>query len=252
MFLSQRTDVSFHILAGVSPDLQTAARIRKVRGDLTQAIFAHRLGVSRGAVGNWERGLGIKRENLLSIAREFSVSFDWLATGNEASSGLGPAHAATGDVTYAGIVQAGLFRPVDEYFNQDEDWQRPEGLSRHPKYPRVRQYAWQAKGNSMDQAGIYDGQWIVGADAADYIDQYGDIESGDLVVVQRLRFGGSERELTVKEIRYYRDRYELHPRSSDPSFKPIIVRKDLSADDEEVTVVGVVLSAFTDLRRRRR
>jgi phage repressor protein C with HTH and peptisase S24 domain len=64
-------------------DSALGARIKKVRqtrGDLTQQQFADRLsGVTRGAVGNWERGLGIKRENLSAIAKEFDVSFEWLA-----------------------------------------------------------------------------------------------------------------------------------------------------------------------------
>lgn len=151
---------------------------------------------------------------------------------------------------FAGIVQAGEFRPVDEYFNQD-----PEGVPvfvlPHPRFPKLRQYAWKAVGNSMDLAGIADGMWIVGADAADYIDGVGDIESGDLVVVERTRYQGAERELTVKEIRYYRDRYELIPRSSDPAHQTIVVRHDHSAhDDMEVRVIGVVLTAYTDLYRR--
>lgn len=211
---------------------------------------ADAFGMSRSGYVKIERGeRRMTDAHISTAARVYGV-----APGEVLGEGstLGPAVATTGDVTYAGIVQAGLFRPVDEYFNQDETWERPGGLMRHPAYPRVRQYAWQAKGHSMDEAGIRDGQWIVGADAADYIDQYGDIESGDLVVIQRMRFGGSERELTVKEIRYYKDRYELLPRSSDPNFKPIIVKNDHSADDEEVTVIGVVLSAFTDLRRGRR
>jgi SOS-response transcriptional repressor LexA len=190
-------------------------------------------------------------DTLQGLARVMGRTVGWMTGEEESPSSLSPPVAASGDLAYAGIAQAGLFRPVDEYFNQDEAWDRPDGLMRHPSYPRARQYAWKVGGKSMDLAGIADGQWIVGADASDYVDQYGDIESGDLVVVQRTRFQGSERELTVKEIRYYRDRYELHPRSSDPSFKPIIVANDQTADDEEVTVVGVVLSAFTDLRRRR-
>lgn len=191
-----------------------------------------------------------RSDTLQGLAKALGRSVGWL-TGEIPHESLGPTVTVRSDLTYAGKVEAGLFRPVDEYFNQDEDWDRPPGLVRDPAFPKVRQYAWQARGNSMDKAGIRDGQWIVGADAADYIDMHGDIESGDLVVVQRLRFGGSERELTVKEIRYYRDRYELHPRSSDDRYQPIIVKNDHSAEDEEITIIGVVLSAYTDLRRKR-
>lgn len=62
---------------------KTAHRISQVRAltELTQEAFGRALGVTRGAVGNWERGKGIKTENLKAIAQTFSVSFEWLATG---------------------------------------------------------------------------------------------------------------------------------------------------------------------------
>lgn len=72
----------------VSPnDIAVGKRIRKLRMEVldiaTQQEFADKLGgVTRGAVGNWERGQGIKRENLQRIAKVFRVSFEWLATGN--------------------------------------------------------------------------------------------------------------------------------------------------------------------------
>lgn len=76
-------------------------RIRQVRKDAeqTQEQFAARLSVSRGAVGNWELGKGIKRENLVAISAEFAVTVDWLATG--------VAKAPQGQVQKVGYVGAG-------------------------------------------------------------------------------------------------------------------------------------------------
>lgn len=54
----------------------------KILGLDRQLDFADLLGVSRGAVGNWEGGKGIKRENLQRISDRFDVSFQWLATGH--------------------------------------------------------------------------------------------------------------------------------------------------------------------------
>ena len=68
-------------LAPMAQDDEIGARIREVRGSVTQETFGKRLGVSRGAVANWERGLGIKRDNMQAIAEKFRVSFEWLATG---------------------------------------------------------------------------------------------------------------------------------------------------------------------------
>jgi transcriptional regulator with XRE-family HTH domain len=54
--------------------------IRKALG-LTQAEFAERLELSRGAVGNWEQDKGITQRNLQRIATTFGCSLDWLLSG---------------------------------------------------------------------------------------------------------------------------------------------------------------------------
>lgn len=48
---------------------------------MSSQALAESLGVTRGAVGNWELGQGVKRENLQKIANVFKASFEWLATG---------------------------------------------------------------------------------------------------------------------------------------------------------------------------
>lgn len=167
-------------------------------------------------------------------------------------STLGAPVAVSGRPAYGGVIQAGAFLAVDD-FNQDPE-PVPNFVTYYSGLRNVRQYAWKVRGNSMDRSGILDGMWVVGADAGDYAEHHGDIENGELVVVERTRDQGAERELTVKEIRYYRDRYELHPNSSDATHRPIIVPHDLSANanGEEVRVLAVVLASFSDLRRKRR
>lgn len=66
-------------------------QVRESRGNLSQSEFASRLTkVSRGAVGNWELGKGIKRENIQAIADKFGVSFEWLASGRGTMETTGP------------------------------------------------------------------------------------------------------------------------------------------------------------------
>lgn len=144
-----------------------------------------------------------------------------------------------------------MFLPVNEYFQQDE-YEVPEFVKEQPAYQKARQYCYQVRGDSMSLAGIEDGMWVVAADYADFIDQYGEVESGEYVVVERTRHQGAERELTVKEIRFYRDRYELLPRSGNPDHKPIVVphNHEVSGDDITVRIVGVLLTAYRDFRRR--
>lgn len=62
-----------------------AARIRKARQGtgLSQQQLAELLGISRGAVANWESASGVlpASERLQRIALATKVSFEWLATG---------------------------------------------------------------------------------------------------------------------------------------------------------------------------
>lgn len=196
---------------------------------------------------------------LQGLAKALKTSVAWLTDGEgpEEVNGetvLSPAalpHAGQ-RLKFAGRVQAGAFIATDDYFNQDYE-EVPSYVLPVPEYSRVRQYAWRSYGDSMNEAGILDGMWIVGADAADYIDTYGDIITEDLVVVERTQHQGAERELTVKEIHFFRDRYELRPVSSNPEHLPIIVRHshDVDADGLEVKVIGVVLTAYANLKKRR-
>ncbi|MFN9115076.1 MAG: XRE family transcriptional regulator, partial [Bacteroidota bacterium] len=61
-------------------------RIKKLREEMlgvTQEEFAARFRgeFTRGALGNWERGEGIKLSNLKLIADKLDVNFQWLASG---------------------------------------------------------------------------------------------------------------------------------------------------------------------------
>lgn len=218
------------------------------------APLAKRLGLSDSFIRDILRGKtkSPRGEGLSKLADALGVTSDYLLGNDKDGELAGPALIRSGrPLAYAGVVQAGSFLAVDD-FNQDPD-DVPAYVLPDPAYTRVRQYAWRSRGDSMDQAGIVDGMWVVGADASDYIDVYGDIESGDLVVVERTRYQGQERELTVKEVHFYRDRYELRPVSSNPEHVPIVVSHDHSVDSDglEVKIIGVVLTAYANLKRRR-
>jgi transcriptional regulator with XRE-family HTH domain len=60
-------------------------RVRELRGfDVTQAVFAQRLGVSQGYLSTVEHGQReIGAEVLLAISREFGKSIEWLLTGKD-------------------------------------------------------------------------------------------------------------------------------------------------------------------------
>jgi len=60
------------------------AYLRKEVLGLSQAEFGGALGVSRGAVANWEVGKDISRENLRNISTAYNVTMDWLDKGRGA------------------------------------------------------------------------------------------------------------------------------------------------------------------------
>ncbi len=60
-----------------------ATNIRDVRGELTQAAFADRLGVSKMTIQRWEAGSRLPcADDLLKIQEEFNININWLLTGN--------------------------------------------------------------------------------------------------------------------------------------------------------------------------
>lgn len=91
-----------------------ADRIRAVRKHygLSQEAFARRLRTTRGAVGNWELGQGIKQENLEGITREFGVSLDWLSSGR--GEMLEPEHRLVPVVGYVGAGAEAHFYAVSQ------------------------------------------------------------------------------------------------------------------------------------------
>jgi transcriptional regulator with XRE-family HTH domain len=64
-------------------DKAMGGRIRLARkwAGFNQDEVAVRMGLSRASVSNWELGLGIKRDNLVSFAQIAGVSAEWLMTG---------------------------------------------------------------------------------------------------------------------------------------------------------------------------
>ncbi|MGY5812026.1 LexA family transcriptional regulator [Rhizobium sp. LEGMi198b] len=109
-----------HPMSDVSKEnAMIGERIRYLRDEvleISQEEFARRLtGVTRGAIGNWELGKGIKRENLQRITATFGASFDWLATGKGRAPIKGldwrdpaePDHSSAEEVMTFGTITGG-------------------------------------------------------------------------------------------------------------------------------------------------
>lgn len=231
--------------------LQTRLQERMDDTGEKAAPLAKRIGLSDSFIRDVLRGKTKtpSATNLELVARALGTSSDYLLGLTDQVRPMGPGiEVRHGTITYGGEVNAGAWLAVDGYFNQDEEVRIPEFVTPHPKYSKASQFVWRVVGNSMDLADIKDGMWVVGVAYGDYIDHYGDVESDQYVIAERLRAGGMERELTVKQVKFYRDRMELVPRSSNPTFEPIIVLHDNQADPATLTVsiVAVVVAAYRD------
>lgn len=141
-------------------------------------------------------------------------------------------------VTVVGPVQAGAFIPIDE-FDQSE----PETFYEpaDPDFPRARRTAFDVIGDSMNRlepSPILPGSRVIGVN---YDDIGIPLRDNMVVVVQQERDAGHLREWSVKQIELQDEHILFHPRSSNPRHKPIIVPRDLRADDgRQVRILALV------------
>lgn len=225
------------IFAGMAIDVETGRRIKELRRDIlkiTQSEFADMLGgVTRGAVGNWELGQGIKRENLSRMSARFDVSFEWLATGagqprNGALTKPANKPGTVSMVPVIGFVKAGTWQDIEE-------WGALEVADYVPStgdFPADWQFALVVDGNSVNRAARH-GDWLI---CVDLIKSQIDIGDDDLVVVERARYDGQMVERTAKRVKRTLSGMELWPDSDDPAHQePIAYRTNGEKDEVRIT-----------------
>jgi transcriptional regulator with XRE-family HTH domain len=226
--------------------------------EMSQSQLAQRIGITRGAVGQWETGITEPSDaNLRRVAFETGASYEWLATGR------GKRHEGRGgpdlisSLPLGGTVEAGVFRTIE----LENKAPKPSEIRADLRYSDVPQYAWEVRGDSMNSAGIDDGMYIITATAEDFGERFGWIKGGSYVIVQRLREGGTEHELTVKQYLVHSPSLgsiaeaELRPCSTNKAHKSFFIRHRIPGrkaseaemfgepDNEgEIQIIGVVLS----------
>lgn len=218
------------------------AAIRKAKGmsqaDLASAIGLHVTNLNRIELGksnpkNMARFEEVARVLGVDVSALFDADFDGSpAPGNEEPNFL----------PYAGTTQAGVFVDVDLHSNHE---QQLVAISPDPRYRRARQMVFQVLGDSMNKAGIHDGMYAVGVDYLDFVEHYRPIESGDIVVVERLRFSGQERERTIKRFWQEPNGVALLPESTNEHHKTIFIPRDSEIEGEEVRIVAYVTGAYS-------
>jgi len=101
--------------------------------------------------------------------------------------------------------------------------------------------------NKLEPRPILAGDRIVCVDFDD-LDNRVPLRDGMVVVVERTRDAGFLREWSVKQLEFYEDRVEFHPRSTNPRHKPIVIPRDYQADDgQEVRILALVRRIVNEL-----
>lgn len=244
-------------IRGMSQELQNRVRDRMEELGMKAAPLAKEAGLGLSFVRDILRGKTKvpKADNLKKLATALQTTPDALLGGSAAPAAIEDGKPVPGGrLPYGGTVAAGDWWDADD-FNQDiAENAVPASIPRHPGYPKLTQTAWRVRGDSMNEVGIFDGQWIVGASYADYVDRIGELANGNYVVVERTRAQGAERELTVKEVQFARRGMRLLPRSTNKKHREYFIDLDETADPDKETVriLAVVLWAGIDLDPRAR
>lgn len=234
--------------SGYLPGMTLGEKIRAQREllGLSQVDLAKRVGVSQVAIDKIERGKTRKSRYLPEVLASLGMPLDLISetVGNAASLESTvrrvPA-AATSQTRIIGKAKAGEFIAIEDLGDWDE--QRFIEDAPDPRFPNARRLAFEVEGDSMNALKpipIPEGA-IVSALALEDVQDRMPLRDGMIVVVERTRHGGLEREWSIKQLEIYEDRVEFHPRSTNPRHKPIVVERDNEADDgTTVTIIAIV------------
>lgn len=240
-----------------TPEIYLPGMVKDWLGDglkskgMSQAEFARQLSEKLGrnymrtAVNKMVHGERvITGQELVAAAEILGIRAPGL-TGAPAND-VTPSTEQLVSVVIAGKVEAGAFRAAPDYSDME-----PETMfePRDPQFPWARQAAFDIAGDSMNRLQprpILAGDRII---CVDFDDLGGRVplRDGMVVVVEQTADGGHLREWSVKQIELYDDRIEYHPRSTNPTHKPIVVLRDPDADDGRNVRILALVRRITNL-----
>lgn len=222
----------------------------------TAKAASREAGLSESFIKNIKTGASKspRAEGIASLARTLGTTVEWLTEGRgpedsgdrvswhgEPSTVRPVAIEPVEQTRIIGKAKAGEFIAIEDLGDWDE--QRFIDDAPDPRFPNARRLAFEVEGDSMNALkpiAIPDGA-TVSALALEDIQDRMPLRDGMIVVVERTRHGGLEREWSIKQIEIYENRIEFHPRSTNPRHKPIVVERDYEADDgTKVTIIAVV------------
>ncbi len=148
---------------------------------------------------------------------------------------------------YGGVVEAGSFRPVDEFGDIEPPTRQEPPDS---EFPDAEVMFFDVAGDSMNKLKprpIMPGDRVFALNFASLRNRVA-LRDGMVVVVQQTIDGGQHRERSVKQLELYEDRMEFHPRSDNPRHKPIVISRDYTPEDgKEVEIFALVRRISNDI-----
>lgn len=207
-------------------------------------------GISGQAWSAYERGAaaGIERSSVQRrLAAAVHTSYDQLlAERDRLRAGGNPARPpalAVADLPIRRRVQAGAWLAVEDV---DQTAGRRYPAAPDPRFPHAEQWLSEVVGDSMNA--LPEGPILEG-DLVHVVDIVGigyHPRTGDVVEVERLRFQGGEREVSIKQVEVLGRDVLLWPRSTNTRWAaPLALRSDVAEHEEiEVRIAGLVLSSI--------
>ena len=209
-------------------DMNQRIYLARKEAKMTQGELAAAVGVTRGAVAQWESGdVRPRHATLTKIATATGKPLQWLESGvDEKIVGL----------TVVGEVAAGMWKEGHLSFRQ---YARP--VTPHPDYPADAQRMYKVVGNSLNKL-VQDGEFIHCVDV-----QASGVTpvSGDLVVVRRSEHGRVE--YSAKRLIRSNGEASLRPESDDPDYQENL--EIAGNDDTEIEIIDIVIAKWKPIPR---
>lgn len=209
-------------------------RLKKARIDAgyrTAKAAADALGIPYPTYASHENGSrSFDADDAIVYARKYKVSIEWLLEGKTMKvTPLPTSPLAT--IPVSGIVRAGSWQDVNS-----GDSTMYEYVPAASEAPAEWQIAYVVEGTSLNKIAAPGDKLL----CLDIIKSGVEIKDGDLVIVERLRFGGQIVERTAKRIHRTMAGFELWPESNDPEHQQPI-RLGGVQDGDEIRVTAKVL-----------
>lgn len=234
-------------------DVERGLRVKRIRTEIMKAGSQEKLGelmgVTRGAVGNWELGGEMGIDAMTELSRLSGVPLDWIAYAKgsptpEAANNnnepevrhavhLVPISKKVDQIPVSGRVAANTWLDVEDTVIDYDNVEYVPSLS---GYPVQWQFAYRVDGNCLNKVAKH-GSVLV---CLNIIASGDDVYEDDLVIVQRARYGGQMIERTAKRVRRTSKGTELWPDSTDPAHQEPITLYDESPEID-VQIIGKVL-----------